>query len=83
MDTAAVEEAKAICALCPVTLSCLTYSIATEQIIGVWGGQTELERFDCNDMPLLECDECGGDGIPVGNGMARCVECQHRWPIQQ
>ncbi len=38
------EEAKAICAICPVREECLEYALATRQDDGVWGGMTETER---------------------------------------
>ena len=38
------DEAKAICATCPVAEQCLEYSIETHQPDGVWGGLTAVER---------------------------------------
>jgi WhiB family redox-sensing transcriptional regulator len=38
------DEAKSICATCPVAEQCLEYAIATHQSDGVWGGMTALER---------------------------------------
>jgi len=38
------EEAKAICASCPVRQSCLEYSLSAREREGVWGGLTERER---------------------------------------
>jgi WhiB family redox-sensing transcriptional regulator len=38
------EEAKAICAACPVRVSCLEYAITVRERDGVWGGTTERER---------------------------------------
>lgn len=38
------EEAKAICALCPVREPCLEYALAAREKEGVWGGLTERER---------------------------------------
>lgn len=38
------EEAKAICALCPVREPCLEYAIAAREKDGVWGGLTARER---------------------------------------
>jgi WhiB family transcriptional regulator, redox-sensing transcriptional regulator len=39
-----IEEAKAICATCPVRPECLRYAIETPQEYGIWGGTTEDER---------------------------------------
>ena len=38
------EEAKAICASCPVRLSCLEHALTMRERDGVWGGTTEKER---------------------------------------
>ena len=38
------EEAKAICATCPVREPCLEYALANRERDGVWGGATERER---------------------------------------
>jgi WhiB family redox-sensing transcriptional regulator len=38
------EEAKAICAMCPVRQACLEYALANREREGVWGGATERER---------------------------------------
>ncbi len=39
-----IEEAKVICAECPVQESCLQYALTTNQEAGVWGGYAEDER---------------------------------------
>ncbi len=38
------EEAKAICAQCPVRQPCLEHALADRERDGVWGGRTERER---------------------------------------
>ncbi len=38
------EQAKAVCARCPVREQCLEWALGADQIIGIWGGTTELER---------------------------------------
>jgi WhiB family redox-sensing transcriptional regulator len=38
------EEAKAICASCPVHQLCLEHALAHRERDGVWGGLTERER---------------------------------------
>lgn len=40
---AQTEEAKAVCARCPVRQECLEYALATHQEAGIWGGLTEDE----------------------------------------
>jgi WhiB family redox-sensing transcriptional regulator len=39
-----IEEAKAICAACPVRSACLEFALTTNQDYGVWGGHDEDER---------------------------------------
>jgi WhiB family redox-sensing transcriptional regulator len=43
-EDSAVEQAKAICAACPVSEACLQYALSTNQTEGVWGGMTGGER---------------------------------------
>ena len=38
------EEAKAVCATCPVQHACLEFAIATNQPYGIWGGANTSER---------------------------------------
>jgi WhiB family transcriptional regulator, redox-sensing transcriptional regulator len=38
------DEAKAICASCPVREPCLEYALIVREKLGVWGGLTERER---------------------------------------
>jgi WhiB family redox-sensing transcriptional regulator len=38
------EEAKVICAVCPVRQACLEHALAHREREGVWGGATERER---------------------------------------
>lgn len=38
------EEAKLICARCPVQEECLAYAFETEEPLGVWGGMSAQER---------------------------------------
>lgn len=39
-----VQEAKAVCATCPVTTQCLDWALDNHQDAGVWGGTGEDER---------------------------------------
>jgi len=39
-----IEEAKTVCARCPVTAECLQWALDTGQDSGVWGGLSENER---------------------------------------
>lgn len=39
-----IQEAKAVCARCPVREACLEFAISTNQEYGIWGGTSEEER---------------------------------------
>jgi WhiB family redox-sensing transcriptional regulator len=39
-----IEEAKKVCAVCPVQPQCLEFALRTRQEFGIWGGTTEEER---------------------------------------
>jgi WhiB family transcriptional regulator, redox-sensing transcriptional regulator len=41
---AETQQAKAICARCPVRQPCLAYALATGQAYGIWGGYDEEQR---------------------------------------
>jgi WhiB family redox-sensing transcriptional regulator len=43
-DEERADEAKAICAVCPVRELCLEHAITRREKIGIWGGLTERER---------------------------------------
>ncbi|MGW4600764.1 WhiB family transcriptional regulator [Streptomyces sp. NPDC004457] len=43
-EGAAQNEAKAVCAACPVRLDCLAYALDHREQYGVWGAMTERER---------------------------------------
>ncbi|MFE7491719.1 WhiB family transcriptional regulator [Kitasatospora sp. NPDC057541] len=38
------QNAKSVCARCPVRVPCRRYALATREPYGVWGGLTEEER---------------------------------------
>ncbi|KAB8195195.1 WhiB family transcriptional regulator [Nonomuraea phyllanthi] len=41
-----VEQAKHVCARCPVREACLAYALDTRQAYGVWGGTDPDQRRD-------------------------------------
>jgi len=43
-DRAKVKMARLICRGCPVSATCLSWSLASGQEAGIWGGLTEDER---------------------------------------
>ena len=45
------DEAKAICATCPVREECLEYALETRPGDGVWGGLTSIEAPPADPPP--------------------------------
>ena len=45
-----VNQARALCAGCPVRKQCLQFAMVTMQLDGVWGGKTERERQDMRSI---------------------------------
>jgi WhiB family redox-sensing transcriptional regulator len=43
-STAQIEQAKRICASCPVRRECLEFATRTSETHGIWGGTTPEER---------------------------------------
>jgi WhiB family redox-sensing transcriptional regulator len=43
-DPAAVARARAVCASCPVQMTCLDHALSIGERHGVWGGTSEEER---------------------------------------
>jgi WhiB family transcriptional regulator, redox-sensing transcriptional regulator len=44
LDDDDAEDAKAVCAQCPVQQACLEWALTNRERDGVWGGATERER---------------------------------------
>lgn len=44
LDEDEPDEAKAICAICPVREPCLEFALSSREAEGVWGGATARER---------------------------------------
>jgi len=38
------DQAKSVCAVCPVREQCLSFALATREPHGIWGGTNEAER---------------------------------------
>jgi WhiB family redox-sensing transcriptional regulator len=47
-----VEEAKQVCAVCPVTADCLSWALRAGEPAGIWGGTTPDERRYLRLRPL-------------------------------
>ncbi|MFE5934269.1 WhiB family transcriptional regulator [Streptomyces sp. NPDC056470] len=48
-DREAIDEAKTLCALCPVRRDCFNYALENSLKEGIWGGLTEPERRPWHD----------------------------------
>src|SRR5215213_3953927 len=48
------EEAKAVCAQCPVRTPCLEFAIASNQPFGIWGGANASERRSIRRRRMAE-----------------------------
>lgn len=53
-----LEQAKKVCARCPVTAECLAYALKTGQKAGVWGGLSEAERQELRPLPETQVERC-------------------------
>jgi WhiB family redox-sensing transcriptional regulator len=51
-NTAQINEAKKVCAGCPVQLRCLLWAMKTKTDYGVFGGLTETERASARRMEM-------------------------------
>lgn len=58
-----IEQAKALCAMCPAQHACLLASFARPGEMGTWGGMTEDERAD-----LVDAVHLADDGGVIGPG---------------
>lgn len=58
-DVIGAERAKSICGGCPVTDSCLSYALETNQTEGIWGGTSKGERRRLRRQLLKEFREAG------------------------
>lgn len=86
-DNAAIRQAKAVCAGCPVRSDCLYYalSLGVRLLPGVWGGTSERERRKMR-APILPqtCPHCCETFTPYRRGLKYCKpECREAARIKQ
>lgn len=78
------DDAKRICAHCPVVQECLDWALALPaDTVGVWGGTTPKERRTLRRMgaartvkPPAECGSPSGYGRHRRNGEDACEPCR-------
>lgn len=59
-------EAKAVCAVCPVTAQCLDFALIHHDTFGIWGGMSVRERRRLRRVP---------PAVPVIGASAICSCC--------
>lgn len=88
---APAQDAKRVCAACPVREQCLQWAVDTGQASGVWGGLTEIERRELRfetdvrrpraGLAHMEKDEAL-EAIRVAvRGGATYLELDQRWGL--
>jgi WhiB family transcriptional regulator, redox-sensing transcriptional regulator len=83
-----ITEAKLVCRICPVVLSCYAHILAHPAEFGIWAGLTESERTHLRtELTRKRCTGCGETksladyySRPAANGGARsrCKQCENR-----
>ena len=79
-DRHGIAAAKAICRRCPVAAECLAEALADPNIVGVWGGTSEVERAKLRAaMPRQPKDirhgTPGGHRTHLARGEESCGPC--------
>lgn len=69
------EQAKTICATCPLQQPCATYALTTPDVVGVWGGLTDADRGGRGMRRLLGCGTRAGNERHLYYGELPCTPC--------
>lgn len=59
-DTKGINEAKAVCKVCPVRAECLAEALKRSESFGVWGGLTTDERRAADRKAARKWRKSGG-----------------------
>ena len=70
-----IEEAKQVCAGCPVRGACLRWALR-ERPEGIWGATTEEERRSLGAPATPRASALCHSGRHLKNGPGRCPGCQ-------
>jgi WhiB family redox-sensing transcriptional regulator len=46
-------KAKEVCRTCPQTKTCRDYARSNNEVFGVWGGETEIERYNAGFLEFV------------------------------
>lgn len=78
-------EAKAVCARCPVMLTCRAKALERRESAGVWGGMTELDRENRirRDQRKAKAAEAVAEGEAAAEGGPDAVPFEARWEITE
>lgn len=74
-EQATVNEARAICARCPVAPECRDHALDNRELFGIWGGTTELQRRRLRRKWRRTCTACGQVFIPAHSLTRHCPTC--------
>jgi len=85
------DEAKQVCAVCPVQSDCLDYAVQIEDLHGIWAGltysarRTEQKRRGILNVPgtQIECSECGELFTIAGKNASRQRACSNACKIHR
>ncbi|CAN5601145.1 hypothetical protein BH24ACT5_BH24ACT5_17330 [soil metagenome] len=53
------DQAKAVCAGCPVRTECLNYALTHYELFGIWGGTSQKQRRRLRSGPRVNAVACG------------------------
>jgi WhiB family redox-sensing transcriptional regulator len=67
------DEAKRVCAGCPVKQACLEWALATGETAGVWGGKSPRERKGMSRPRATYLDRCLSQQAWIEKQLARGV----------
>jgi hypothetical protein len=72
-----VNDAKDICAQCPVWHSCLDYALKNHEKYGVWGGLSVTERRLVRNLNQVKrCPKCVLIKVFFDKGQTTCDTCK-------
>ncbi len=69
-----IEQAKAICAACPVMYSCLQWSLDSGQKEGIFGGKTPAERIEYRSKPRIAELQTAVDNPMTNQALATALD---------
>jgi WhiB family redox-sensing transcriptional regulator len=71
----ASQEARRVCARCPVRVDCLDYAVAHRERYGIWGGRSERERRRLGSRSAGRPRRSTAPAPLAADGRPTCEEC--------